>query len=136
MLVFEKFTKEKLNEYSPHLKNSGFLCNDFSIGSILAWGDFNKTEVAKINDTLIVKQQVHGAPIFSFPFGNDVYGAIDGLIEYVSENNLPLAFCGVDDNLLGSIINSDKFSNCVYGFDRRWSDYIYDFEELLKLEIG
>ena len=136
MLKFEKFTKENLKEYLKYIKDSPLKCNDVSVGSFLMYNESVNLQFAVINETFISRQDICGDVVFSFPFGKDENGAIDQLIEYVKQNDLPLVFYGVDDLLFEKIKTNPKFSSVQGNYDRRWSDYFYDFNEMRYFSGG
>ena len=81
------------------------------------------------NGTLVIRQDRGEQPAFCYPIGKDPDGMIDGLIEYVKENRLPLRFFAVDDETLEKIKSDERLKTSMWACDRRWSDYVYSFEE-------
>lgn len=136
MINFEKYSKNTLKNYSELIKNSPLKCCDVSLGAFIMYGKDANLELANFNGAFISKQDILDEPVFSFPYGNDVNRAIDGLFEYVERNNLPFVIYGADDSLLEKIKGDARFKGCVANYDRRWSDYIYDFDEMKSFAGG
>ncbi len=130
MLFFEEYSYNKLIEYMPLLKESPFLCNDFSLGSLLMWNRGTDTQFAVYNNTLIIRQMIGDEPAFSYPFGEDPDGAMAELIEYVNTNDLSLLLFGVPEDSLARIKLDTRYKSVHVNYDRRWSDYLYSFEEM------
>lgn len=136
MLIFEDFTKDTLKKYTGYIKKSPLRCSDVSVGSFLMWNKGSNLQFAVINETFISKRDYGDETVFSFPYGKDENGAIDQLIEYVEQNDLALTFFGVNDILFEKIKENPKLSAVMGGYERRWSDYIYDFEEMRTFSGG
>ena len=82
-------------------------------------------------DTLVIRQDIGVQPAFSYPFGKDPDGMIDELLLYTKQQHLPLRFYAVDEDTLEKIRNDSRLQPAMYAYDRRWSDYIYSFEEAM-----
>ncbi len=131
MLIFEDYTLDNLKKYMPLIKQSPYLCNDISLGSLLMWNKGIHLQFASLNDTLIIKQDIGDEPAFSYPFGRDVHGAMQALVKYVKEQDLSLLMYGIDEGLLDSIKAEGGFEKVHANYDRKWSDYLYSFDEMV-----
>ena len=52
------------------------------------------------------------------------------LLSYVGENNLPLKFYGVTEEILERIKANPLFKNIMFNYERKWSDYVYSASEI------
>ena len=136
MINFEKYSKSTLIKYSEFIKSSPFKCCDISLGAFLMYGEEANLELAVCDGAFLTKQDILGDPVFSLPYGNNDNRAIDLLFEYVKQNNLPFVLYGINDETLKKLIRDERFKNAVYSYDRRWSDYIYCFEEMKNFAGG
>ena len=134
MLEFVNYSLKQLKQYASMIQESPFLCNDISLGSFLIWHPGQNLQFATYHNTFIVKMNIGDEPAFSYPYGDDVDGAIDALIEYVKANDLPLVFWGIDEKRLGMIEEDKRFHTVHANYDRRWSDYLYSFEEMVSFK--
>lgn len=134
MLEFVNYSLKQLKQYASMIQESPFLCNDISLGSFLIWHPGQNLKFATYHNTFIVKMNIGDEPAFSYPYGDDVDGAIDALIEYVKANDLPLVFWGIDKKRLGMIEEDKRFHTVHANYDRRWSDYLYSFEEMVSFK--
>lgn len=134
MLEFKNYSFENLKEVAKYIKQSPYLCNDISLGTFFMWHSSFNLQFCVFNNTFIVKESFGDDVLFSFPFGEDVDGAIAALKEYTAENNLPLKFFGLDKTLLEKIKNDNIFEFINASYDRKWSDYIYDFNDILTFK--
>ena len=82
MLEFVNYSLKQLKQYASMIQESPFLCNDISLGSFLIWHPGQNLQFATYHNTFIVKMNIGDEPAFSYPYGDDVDGAIDALIEY------------------------------------------------------
>lgn len=131
MLKFENYSIETLKKYIPIIEKSPFSVNDVSTGSFFMWHKGVNLAFCLTEDgSFISKQEVSGEVAFSYPYGGDEIAACKELFDYCRENDLPLKFYGVSDELLTKLKNNPVFNKISYSYDRKWSDYIYDFSEM------
>lgn len=130
MINFEKYSKNTLKKYLEFIKTSPYKCCDLSLGAFIMYGESANLELAEKEGSFFTKQDIVGDPVFSFPCKNDVNDAIDALFEHIKQNNLPFVLYGVDDEMLNVIKTDKRFEGIIANYDRRWSDYIYSFEEM------
>lgn len=127
MLEFEAFSIKSLQKILPYIQG-GVICSDLSAGALFMWQD-GSVYFCEKNGTLVVRQNRGEQPAFCYPIGKDPDGMIDELIEYVKENRLPLRFFAIDDETLEKIKSDERLKPATWACDRRWSDYVYSFEE-------
>ena len=127
MLKFEPFSIKSLQKILPYIRE-GVACSDLSAGALFMWQD-GSVYFCELNGTLVIRQNRGEQPAFCYPIGKDPDGMIDELIKYAGENRLPLRFFAVDDETLEKIKSDERLSPSMWACDRRWSDYVYSFEE-------
>ena len=109
------------------LRSTSGFC-DFSLGFLLMWKKSYNFYYAIENDTLILGGGYDDEPFaYFYPIGKDVEGALK-LIEEDSAARGGLRFACLDDKTASALCN--RFSDVCVTSDRRWSDYIYDAEDL------
>lgn len=128
-LYFEPYSLEALKKALPYIQKSPYLCNDLSAGTLFMWREGGDIGFCVWNDTFVFRQNIGEKPAFSWPYGADPDGMIDQLILYTRERGLPLRFYAVDDELLQHIREDERLRPVMFHFDRKWSDYIYSFED-------
>ena len=131
MLEFETFSIPALQKALPYIEKNQSLCSDLSAGYLFMWHDGADVRFCVRNDTLVVRQIIGEQPAFSYPLGADTDGMIDELIVYARRNRLPLRFFAVDDAALDRIRQDKRLQPAMWAYDRKWSDYVYSFEETL-----
>lgn len=134
MLVFEPFSVSALQKALPYIKSNPSLCSDLSAGYLFMWHKGADMQFCVWNDTFVVRRNIGEQPVFSYPIGADPSGMIDELTEYAYKNHLPLRFFAVDDNTLDKIRADNRLQPAMWAYDRRWSDYIYSFEEAMNFK--
>ena len=130
MLKFEKYSPDVLKKYSRYIAGSPYNVNDISVGSFYMWNQGVNLAFCETCGSFISMQDICGEPAFSYPFGGDDEKAVEELIRYVEENDLPLKFYGVTEDVLEKMRQNKAFGNLMFNYERKWSDYIYDAEEI------
>ncbi|MBQ3133581.1 MAG: GNAT family N-acetyltransferase [Clostridia bacterium] len=130
MLEFRAYSPENLIAVSPLIAQSPLLCSDVSLGAFLMWNQGLGVEFAVYHNTFIAKVDIGDEPAFSYPFGEDVDGALDALCRYTAKQDTALTFYAVNEELLASLKADKRFDSVCANYDRRWSDYLYSFEEM------
>lgn len=130
MIEFERYSSETLKKYSPLISRCPYNVNDISVGSFYMWNEGVCLAFCEAFGSFMSVQDICEEPSFSYPFGGDDEKATDALIEYVREKDLPLKFYGVTDELLEKLRNSGRFPKMMFNYDRKWSDYVYDAEDI------
>ena len=131
MLKFIDYSYENLKDYAPYIARCTYLCADFSLGSVFMWHERVNMQFAIYHNTFVMKLDMGDEPAFSYPIGEDVEGALDALEELVKAENWPLMFFGINEEILQQIKNSKRFDTVSENFERKWSDYLYNYEEML-----
>ena len=132
MLTFEPFSMSALKRALPYLKQNTSLCSDLSAGYLFMWQEGADIRFCLWNDTLVIRQIIGEQVAFSYPIGADPDGMIDELTGYVRANHLPLRFFAVNEKTLEKIRADKRLSPAMWAYNRRWSDYIYSFEEVMS----
>lgn len=105
---------------------SGFA--DFSLGFLYMWRASYKFYYTVRNETLILGGGYDDENFaYFYPIGKDIAGALD-FIEEDAKNRKGLRFMCLDDATAAALCN--RFENAAVTSDRRWSDYIYNAEDL------
>ena len=129
MLEFEPFSLPALQNALKYITRNPSLCSDLSAGYLYMWHEGADVRFCVWNDTFTVRQNIGGQCAFSYPIGADPVGMIDRLKEYAYENRLPLRFFAVDGEILEKIRADRRLQPAMWAYDRKWSDYVYSFEE-------
>ena len=129
MLEFEPFSLTGLRKALPYIKNNPSLCSDLSAGYLYMWHEGADIRFCVWNDTFTICQRIGEQCAFSYPVGADPDGMIDRLRDYAYENRLPLRFFAVDEETLEKIRDDKRLQPAMWAYDRKWSDYVYSFEE-------
>lgn len=126
MLQFKQLTDPlEIKDYILQSK-SGFA--DFSLGFLYMWRASYKFYYAVADETLVMGGGYDdGDFAYFYPVGKNVNGALD-LIEKDAQNRKGLRFMCLDDETAALLCN--RYENAAVTSDRRWSDYIYNAEDL------
>ncbi len=131
MLDFEPFSLSALKKSLGYIRMNPSRCSDLSAGYLYMWRDGADVGFCVWNDTFAVRQIIGEQYAFSYPIGADPDGMIEKLKEYAYENHLPLRFFAVDEETLEKIHADKRLQPAMWAYDRKWSDYLYSFEEAL-----
>ncbi len=131
MLEFEPFSLPALKKAFRYIKTNPSLCSDLSAGYLYMWHKGADVRFCVRNGTFVVRQIIGEQPAFSYPVGSDPDGMIDELKEYACIGHLPLRFFAVDGKTLEKIRADSRLSPAMWAYDRKWSDYVYSFEEAM-----
>ncbi|MBR0086071.1 MAG: DUF2156 domain-containing protein, partial [Lachnospiraceae bacterium] len=134
MLEFEPFSVFALQKALPFIKKDPSLCSDLSAGYLYMWHEDADLRFCIWNDTFAVRQIIGEQPAFSYPFGADPDGMIEEIMSCARQEHLPLRFFAVDDASLEKILEDERLKPAMYAYDRKWSDYIYSFEEAMTFK--
>ncbi|MBR3227371.1 MAG: GNAT family N-acetyltransferase [Erysipelotrichaceae bacterium] len=134
MLNFEPFSLSALKKVLPYIKESPLLCSDLSAGYLYMWHEDTDVHFCVWKDTFTVMQKIGEQPAFTYPIGPCCREMIDEIALYARENGLPLRFYAIDDEVLEKLLNDDGLKEPMYAYDRKWSDYIYNFEEAMTFK--
>jgi hypothetical protein len=134
MLNFETFSLAALREALPYIRQNPSRCGDLSAGYLYMWHEGADLRFCVWNGTFCVRQTVGEQTAFSYPYGADPAGMTEELIAYARAEHLPLRFFAVDEGTLEAIRSDGRLQPATYAYDRRWSDYIYEFEAVASLK--
>ncbi len=132
MLNFVPFSISSLQKALPYIKNNHSLCSDISAGYLFMWNEDEDVQFCIWNETFSVRQTIGEQPAFSFPYGSDPDGMVDELKKYAYDNDMPLRFFAVDEGTLSLMRADIRFQPAMWAYDRKWSDYVYDFSEAMS----
>ena len=129
MLKFKKLTEKNIKQIQNFTVNSKYPLCDYSGGVIFTWYSCYNPTFTIFDDTLILKFGEIGNERFMLPLGKNIDGAILEIEKYALEKEEPLVFICVSDDSL-SLLNDRFKGNIEYSYNRNFSDYIYDIEEM------
>ncbi len=130
MIRIEPFSLASLQKAAPYIQSSDLPCSDLSLGFLYMWrGD--DIFLCFWRDTFSVMYPIGEQKAFTWPVGADPEGMIDELKRYALSEDLPLRFYPVDGNTLERIRLDGRLLPLGSAFDRRWSDYLYSFEDAM-----
>lgn len=132
MLNFEPFSVTTLQKVLPYIQRNPSLCSDLSAGYLFMWSDDADMQFCIWNETFCLRQQVGEQTAFSYPFGADPEGMLDEIKAYVFSKDMPLRFFAIDGETLEKLKADSRFQPAMWAYDRKWSDYIYDFAEAMS----
>ncbi len=129
MLKFKKLNAKSIKKIQKYTVNSKYPLCDYSGGVIFTWYTSYNPTFTVFDDTLILKFGENGNERFMLPLGKNFDGALLEIEKYALEKEEPLVFICVDDDSLKRL--SEKFNgNIECSYNRNFSDYIYDIEEM------
>ncbi len=131
MLSFEPYSFSRLPLLRPWLEQFRGRINDFSLGALFMWQEGTDLQYAIRNETIVFRQEIGDQAAFSYPIGKDPDGMIDALLSHTLENSLPLRFYGIEEAALSALKSDPRLSPIGFSYTRKWSDYLYSFEEAL-----
>ena len=129
MLNFEPFSLSALKKARAYIQKNPSRCSDLSVGYLYMWHEGADIRFCVWNDTFVVRQIIGEQPAFSYPIGDDPDGMLARLTEYTFAEHLPLRFFAVDGETLEKIRADKRLQPAMWAYDRKWSDYVYAFEE-------
>ncbi len=88
------------------------------------------------NDTIILRQVVNGYPAYTWPIGPDADSMLDEITELVREEDTALRFFAMNEEQLHRLLQDPRFPDALWGYERKWSDYLYTFESFATLNGG
>ena len=127
MLTFEALSLDTIRKYLPYIRKNPYGCNDISAGSLFMWG--RDVRFCLWRDTFAVREIIGEQPAFTWPYGPQADAMVDELMACARAEDLPLRFFAVNDETLEAIRGDGRFHTVSAACERRWSDYLYDFED-------
>jgi len=106
---------------------------DFSFGVIYCWRYKYVSSIARHGDRLLMRICDHGTLKYSYPVGKgDLLPALTALREDAEHLNIPFILRGIPREVLPAV--EEAFSDRPeVSYDDRWSDYVYNAEDLANL---
>ncbi len=129
MLKFKELTEKDIFKIQKYTEKCNYPLCDYSGGVIFTWYFPYKPTFAVFDDTLILKFGEKGNERFMLPIGSNVNGALFEIEKYVINKEEALRFICVDDENL-NFLKERYNGKLTYSFNRNYSDYIYDAEEM------
>ena len=130
-LEFKKLTLECIETIRPYfLENEYRLC-DFSLGGILLWRDYHKTEFALEDGALYIKVNYPTIAFTPPRNGEHKKESYERIKEYCADIGAKPLLIVVAEELLQDILK--MYPNAKTGMHRDWSDYLYNSEEITSL---
>ena len=106
---------------------------EFSFGNIFIWSGVYNTQIAKYNNSLIIRYKIDGEYSYSFSFfGDDIIDLINELIANSKKHNQILKIYGLNTNEK-QIIESELKESFEITEMRDYFDYVYKTEDLINL---
>ena len=131
MLKFRKFNEKSIKLVQKYTSKSNFLVCDLSGGVLFMWNDHYNVSYAVYNETLILRSDFSsGESAFFLPIGKDFSGALSKIEEYCVQKELPLNFMCVEEEYLPLL--SNRYAIKSDTFHRNWSDYLYNYEDIVN----
>lgn len=126
-LEFKKLTLSDIPAIRLYWTLSDRRTCDFTTGGTMMWRDFFQIEYAIINDTLIFKLIYFDQIGFTFPIGQDIFGAILAIRRYCNYKGIQTIFCTLT---FSDIEILKRYAELRIKEERDWADYIYDADSL------
>lgn len=136
MLQFTPLSQDAIDYLRPYFADgamrAGRNCDCTVIGTFM-WRDYFKTQYSIFNGSLVLKVQYFGGiDAFTMPLcGGRCRETLMAVAEYAREENMPLAFCAVDEE--DFTLLREVFGELDCATERAWSDYVYDARDLSSL---
>lgn len=130
---FKKPTIEDKDAIKKCLSDSSHFACDYSVSNIILWAKVYNTEIAFINENLIIRFKNKNKYYFSYPMGKgDISSTFTILLDYCKENNIEFSLNIIEPNMFSEIerIFPGEYS---ISYDRDNFDYVYSTDELSKL---
>lgn len=133
MLTFERITAENIYKVAEFFKYKISRTSDYTIGAMYMWRDFYETSFAIYDNMILYKVKFLNRTSFTFPVGSgSLHNTMGALKEYCEFNQIPMWFCTVPEEAIGTLIN--EFHGTIPGTPSRdWADYLYQAEDLSQL---
>lgn len=136
MLDFEPCSVALLKRMAPFFRGLSVRSSDLSMGMIWMWRGEQEPQICVRNDTMVLRQIMNGYPAYTWPIGPDVDGMLDALLQQVREEDIALRFFSMEEETVQQLLGDPRFDGTMWGYDRRWSDYLYSFDRLCAMDGG
>jgi hypothetical protein len=98
------------------------------------WHKALGTKLCVWQNTFVAMENLGGQVAFSYPVGENPSAMIDELVKFTYDNDLPLRFFAIDETTLAKMRQDERLSSLMSAYDRRWSDYIYLYEDMVSFK--
>ena len=123
-MTFKKLGEDVLL-IKDYLESAEVQFCDLSVGVKYMWRDEYVIDYAIEDGTLFLREnnpQLKDG--FYYPMGKDALGGLKAIETYCKKARIPLCFCYLDESKVEKL--KEKYPIIQTGFNREWSDYIYD----------
>jgi hypothetical protein len=133
MLNFEPINAENILKTADFFKYKTGRTADYTIGALYMWREFYNTCFTIYEDMLLYRVKFYNKTAFTYPVGSGSFDdAINALKEYCSNENIPLWFCTVPEEVVPALV--DRYKGTIPGQPNRdWSDYLYLAQDLAEM---
>lgn len=134
MLDFKGIEAEDCDKIKPYLEKFNSLLCDYSVVILYLWRHTFNSEYCIVDDFLIIKNTIEDEVYFYFPISKNEEKVVSydvvfkKLSSYCQQNKIVLRFFCLDDNMC-QIVNK-FFPTMTFTYERDWSDYLYDYEQI------
>ena len=129
MLKFKELTDKDIIKIQKYTSKCNYPLCDYSGGVIFTWYFPYNPTYALFDDTLILKFGERGSERFMLPVGKNFFDALKEIEKYAVLKEETLRFICVDDANV-DILNKRYNGKLTSSYNRNYSDYIYDAEEM------
>lgn len=129
---FRRIELDTIDVLRPYTEGAGMHICDYTLGTMLLWRGFFKTEYTIFNGAMYTRMyDASGAVYYNLPMADDVAAATDALIEQLSEEN-EILFTTVPEHMLGIF---EKYGGSAEISEQRdFFDYVYNTSDLAELK--
>ncbi len=131
MLTFEKIDIEQVKKLRPYLERTPYCACEYTSALLYMWGDELKSEVAFVGDCAILRVSHDTGCEYLLPVGVPLDEAIPILKKDVATGECNPTLICIPESLLETI--KKHYPNAQPDFRRKWSDYVYDIEDIKAL---
>jgi hypothetical protein len=130
MIVFRPLEIKDLPVIMPFFhKSASRLCERSA--TLCMWRDYFKTEIA-VGESLYIKQESDGTPVFLTPIGGDFYFGMETILSYCRIHSIRAIFPITAKDELDRI--RARYNVINVSPMRGWFDYLYESRDLTELK--
>ncbi len=130
MLKFDAITAENIMKAAEYFPYKISRTSDYTVGAMYMWRDFYNTSFTIYDDMILYKVKFLDRISFTYPVGSGSFEkAMDAIKRYCDENEIPLWFCTVPEEVL-PILTNQYHGTLPCKPSRDWADYLYLAEDL------
>ncbi len=128
MLEFKRLTLDDIPLVGEYFSRQTTRSCDNTVGGSVMWRDYFDAYYAIFDETFVMRvKYLRGETAFSIPVGKNICGAINAVVEWCGQNDLPPVFAmatAADRDMLCGMFDAEVIH------ERDWDDYLYIAEEL------